>query len=146
MMQWYLIDETNGDSFGECLNTSSKAVAVREMVAQWNHLSDHDKKRRRSFYVAYMEANEDGIDYDSMDECVELSIPSRDISIDNGAHFSTVDNELMEQIEEHNLWDSIVEFMDENTREIVHNAFAPCSDRTFLETYLMLAPNDLVIG
>ena len=146
MKQWYLIDETNGDNFETCLNTSSKAVAVREMINQWNHLSDHDKKRRRSFYVAYMEANEDGIDYDSMDECVELSIPSRDISIDNGAHFSEVDDELMEQIEERNLWDNIVEFMDDETRELVHAAFAPCRVKTFLKNYLLLAPNDLIIG
>lgn len=146
MKQWYLIDETNGDTFCECLNTSSKAVAVREMVAQWDHLSEHDKKRRRSFYVAYMEANEDGIDYDSMDECVELSIPSRDISIDNGAHFREVDDELMEQIEENNLWDTIVELMDDETRKLVDDSVSPCSDRTFLKTYLLLAHDDLIVG
>lgn len=136
MIQWYLIDETNSDSFGECLNTSSKAVAVREMITQWNHLSNYDKKIRRRFYVSLTH---------DIDE-VRLSIPSRKISIDNGAHFSEVDDELMEQIEERNLWDTIVEFMDNETRELVHAAFAPCSDRTFLKNYLLLANNDLIIG
>lgn len=145
MMQWYLIDETNCDSFGECLNTSSKAVAVREMVSQWDHLSDHDKKRRKEFYIVLTEGDDICVDSDGIDE-VCLSIPSRKISIDNGAHFSEVDDELMEQIEENNLWDTIVEFMDNETRELVHMAFAPCSDRTFLKNYLLLANNDLIIG
>lgn len=41
---------------------------------------------------------------------------------------------------------TIVASMDDETRELVHNKLAPCSEIEFLEAYLELAPEDIVIG
>lgn len=41
---------------------------------------------------------------------------------------------------------NIAEYMDNDTREAVHNELAPCSDIEFLTRYLELAPDDLIIG
>ena len=42
--------------------------------------------------------------------------------------------------------DTLAYYMDDDTREQVHNAFAPCSDLEFLTEYLKLAPHDLISG
>lgn len=63
------------------------------------------------------------------------------ISISNGATYTTP----AEALEEISL-DTMAEYMDDDTRETVHNKFTPCSDVEFLERYLELAPNDLIIG
>lgn len=63
------------------------------------------------------------------------------ISIDNGHSYITP----AEALEEISL-DTMVEYMDDNTREIVHNELAPCTDVAFLRRYLVLAPSDLIIG
>lgn len=34
------------------------------------------------------------------------------------------------------IWESIVNLMDDETREAVHAEYAPCSKRWFLESYL----------
>lgn len=36
--------------------------------------------------------------------------------------------------------------MKQISREAVHNELAPCSDIEFLERYLELAPDDLIVG
>jgi len=40
-----------------------------------------------------------------------------------------------------NIWDAIVNYMDDEIREAVHMECAPCSKRYFLETYLEHDPN-----
>ena len=42
--------------------------------------------------------------------------------------------------------DTMAEYMDNDTREAVHNELAPCSDIEFLERYLEIAPDDLIVG
>lgn len=63
------------------------------------------------------------------------------ISINNGATYTTP----AEALEEISI-DTMAEYMDNDTREDVHNELAPCSDVEFLERYLELAPADLIIG
>ncbi len=63
------------------------------------------------------------------------------ISINNGATHTTP----AEALEEISI-DTMAEYMDDDTRETVHNEFAPCSDLEFLERYLEIAPDDLIIG
>lgn len=41
---------------------------------------------------------------------------------------------------------SHVWYNGDDTREAVHNELAPCSDIEFLERYLELAPDDLIVG
>ena len=43
-------------------------------------------------------------------------------------------------------WDAIVALMDDDTREEVHRAIAPCSEMEFLKEYLKRATEDLIIG
>ena len=63
------------------------------------------------------------------------------ISIDNGAHFVDVEEAVAGAD-----WDTIVNFMDDDTRETVHDELAPCSREDFLRRYLELAEDDLIIG
>ena len=63
------------------------------------------------------------------------------ISIDNGHSYVTA-SEALEAIS----LDTMTNYMDDDTREAVHNEIAPCADIEFLTRYLELAPDDLVIG
>ena len=63
------------------------------------------------------------------------------ISIDNG-HSYVDASEALEAIS----LDTMTNYMDDDTREAVHNECAPCTDVEFLTRYLELAPDDLVIG
>jgi len=65
------------------------------------------------------------------------------ISLDNGVTFSDADDLTDDQLTR--LWDVIVAYMDDNTREAVHAELAPCSKRDFLRRYLELAADDLII-
>ena len=69
----------------------------------------------------------------------------KQISIDNGYHYMTAE-EAMPEIMDRDLWDVIVNMMDDDTRETVHAELAPCSELDFLTRYLEIAPSDLVIG
>ncbi|QCI60650.1 hypothetical protein [Dysosmobacter welbionis] len=65
----------------------------------------------------------------------------KQISINNGATYTTA----AEALEEISL-DTMAEYMDDDAREAVHNELAPCSDIEFLERYLEIAPDDLIVG
>ena len=55
------------------------------------------------------------------------------------------DYTIQEAIEEVG-FETLVNFMDEETCEAVHNKFAPCTEEQFVEEYLKRAPYDLIIG
>ena len=63
------------------------------------------------------------------------------ISIDNGTNF-VEPKEAVSSIK----WDTIVNYMDDETREKVHDEIAPCTELEFLTRYLELADDDLIIG
>ena len=63
------------------------------------------------------------------------------ISIDNGRSFCEVE-EVLQAIE----WDVVVNYMDDNIRERVHDELAPCTEEEFLNRYLELSDDDLIIG
>lgn len=63
------------------------------------------------------------------------------ISINNGMSYTTPE----EALEALGL-DVLAHYMDDNTREALHYALAPCTDLEFLRGYLELAPCDLVVG
>ena len=65
----------------------------------------------------------------------------KQISINNGATYTPA----AEALEEISL-DTMAEYMDDDAREAVHNELAPCSDIEFLERYLEIAPDDLIVG
>ncbi len=67
--------------------------------------------------------------------------PMKQISINNGATYTTPADAL-KGID----IDTMAVYMDDDTREAVHAALAPCSDVEFLTRYLELAPDDLIIG
>lgn len=70
---------------------------------------------------------------------------SKEISLNNGRAYMTAE-EAMPEIMERGLWDVVVAFMDDETREKAHSLVAPCSELEFLEKYLELADEDLIIG
>lgn len=52
----------------------------------------------------------------------------------------------MIEINERNLWDVVANMMDDDTREKVHSEFAPCTEEEFLNGYLAISEDDLIIG
>lgn len=75
----------------------------------------------------------------------EEDVKMAKISLDNGHSFLDA-AEAMEEIKERDLWDVVVDRMDDEVREQVHADLAPCTDEEFLEAYLDMAREDLVIG
>jgi len=63
------------------------------------------------------------------------------ISIDNGNSWTTPEAAITTLG-----LDVIVNHMDDDTRETVHNELAPCTDVEFLKLYLEIANDDLIIG
>ena len=70
---------------------------------------------------------------------------AKEISLDNGITYMAAE-EAMDEINARNLWEVVVQMMDDETRELVHGELAPCTDAEFLERYLEIAPEDLIIG
>jgi hypothetical protein len=63
------------------------------------------------------------------------------ISIDNGNSWTTPEAAIATLG-----LDVIVNYMDDDTREAVHNEIAPCTEVEFLAAYLERATDDLIIG
>ena len=55
-------------------------------------------------------------------------------------------SEAMPEIMERNLWETVVNLMDDGIREAVADDMTPCSEETFLREYLKRANDDLVVG
>ena len=68
-----------------------------------------------------------------------------EISLDNGMTYQTA-AEAWPEIQERGLWETIVEMMDDDIRERIHDGLAPCSEVKFLEEYLKEAKTPLIIG
>ena len=68
-----------------------------------------------------------------------------EISLNNGNTYMNA-REAMPAIEQRGLWETVVNMMDDETREQVHTELAPCTELEFLKRYLELAPCDLIIG
>ena len=69
----------------------------------------------------------------------------KQISLNNGRSYMDA-SEAMPEIMERNLWDTVVNLMDDDTREAVAYDMAPCSEEEFLSAYLKRADDDLIIG
>lgn len=69
----------------------------------------------------------------------------KQISLDNGRSYMTA-AEAMPEIADRDLWDAVVNVMDDDTREAVHAELAPCTDLEFLTRYLDLASDNLIFG
>lgn len=67
------------------------------------------------------------------------------ISLDNGHTYQTAEH-AMQEIDDRNLWDVVVNAMDDDTREAVAYDLASCSNAEFLAEYLRRAADDLIIG
>jgi len=67
------------------------------------------------------------------------------ISLDNGNTFLTA-GEAIPEILSRNLWDDVVNMMDDGARETVSAELAPCTEEEFLTRYLEIAPENLIIG
>lgn len=67
------------------------------------------------------------------------------ISLDNGLSFMPACCAI-KIIKKYDLWDAIIEAMDNDTREDVHTEKAPCTEQCFLHAYLKKAKEDLILG
>lgn len=67
------------------------------------------------------------------------------ISLNNGRTYLPVKDAII-QINEQNLWNTVVNMMDDDTREKVHFDFSPCTEEEFLNAYLSISDYDLIIG
>jgi len=145
---WYLIDEC-GDIFDTPMRAKSPASAARELIQEWDRLSDGEKEKRTAFYAAYGTKGTQGdILYGDDGYTIEVNKTPRSVSLDNGNIYDSDVDYLMQEggpIEEGNLWDALVENMDDDTRELVSD-MDPVSEKQFLEWYLLLAPADLIVG
>lgn len=63
------------------------------------------------------------------------------ISIDNGSTWISAEEALNQMP-----LDTMAVYMDDDTREAIHAELAPCDDLEFLQAYLGLAKDDLIIG
>jgi hypothetical protein len=70
-----------------------------------------------------------------------IKVDPAQISVDNGNTFISAEAAL-EQV----AWDVIVNYMDDDIRQAVHDELAPCSELEFLKRYLQLSDDDLIIG
>ena len=70
---------------------------------------------------------------------------SRLISLDNGLSYQTA-TEAMPDIIRQDLWNIVINHMDDSTREAVHHELAPCTELEFLQRYLEIASHNLTIG
>lgn len=68
----------------------------------------------------------------------------KEISLNNGHSYMSAD-EAMPEILADDLWDVVVDRMDDDTREAVHAELAPCTELEFLTRYLELASADLTV-
>ena len=67
------------------------------------------------------------------------------ISLNNGFSWLSAED-AMSVIDKYDFWDTVVETMDDDTRESVHAELAPCSRLDFLRRYLELAQENLILG
>lgn len=65
----------------------------------------------------------------------------KNLSIDNGNTFVSPEEAL-----KHLSMETISFYMVDNVREFVHACFKGDSDADFIRAYLLLAPEDLIIG
>lgn len=78
----------------------------------------------------------------------------RQISLDNGRTYldaAEAIEKLKADAEEYEtpfekLWQNVADLMDDDLREQVHAELAPCTEEEFLERYLELSDEDLIVG
>ena len=74
MKKWYLIDECESGTWTELLDAETKEEAIFKAKAAWERLSDHDKKRRASFYICLASVDEDDVvDFNTATECIDIA-------------------------------------------------------------------------
>ena len=65
MKKYYLVDQKNGDIFTDIIPKRNAADAIIWAKAEWDAMSDYDKKQRQAYYVALGEEDEDlGYDFE----------------------------------------------------------------------------------
>lgn len=81
---------------------------------------------------------------DDLEECYRHRI-----SLDNGATWMTAEEaveDLRNGSDFSGDWETIVDHMDDELREYVHNELGECTEEEFLSRYLELSPDDLIVG
>jgi len=82
---------------------------------------------------------------DILEEIQEYYSKPRRVSLDNGNHYHTADTIPAEWLAGED-WETLVFYMDDESREAVVHGCVVDNNREFLAQYLERAPRDLVIG
>lgn len=122
-----------------------------DIPANWEEIADRLNK--------IIDARNIAEDHDAVNELWEsywngeLDRPKQ-ISLNNGRTYLSA-HEAIEALKEQEaetgtpfrkLWDVIAYQMDDDIRETVHMELAPCTEEEFLQRYLELSPDDLIIS
>lgn len=150
--QWVLIDERDGEIFEEPIPSDSKVFAARRLIDAWENLSRTERGHHKLSVVKAIMIGR-CVDYDSCEDAIEIT--DREINLSNGSgHWYSPDeadaiydgDEMVNDDWFTGCWDAIVNVMDDDTRELIHAAYAPCTNERFLRAYLRIAPADLIVG
>lgn len=108
MKKYYLVDQKNGDIFTDIIPKQNAVDAIIWAKAEWDALSDYDKKQRQACYVALGEEDEDlGYDFEEEEFIADIMKANiqihywLDMSPDGGYTLYTVGDDNI--IEEGNL-------------------------------------------
>ena len=145
------IDVENPESEGYALEEArylDSAVIMQYLnnLGSWDELPGTDELFNEMCIRMDIDADQYE-DYDSLFDALAYRQTISHISLDNGHTFLDVYNLTAEEKNDiDRLWDAIVGVMNHDTREQVHAELAPCNNIEFLQRYLELVDEDLVIG
>lgn len=144
-----MIDDDEEDGDFSSIYKGKVGVIIKEILADMEGVNGIGWIKRGKDAWNVLEKNCCiGLNLDSLKDIVE----SKQISIDNGLVYLSVDD-LFDQgylddegltIDE--IWDALVNLMEDEAREKTHAELAPCTKREFLTRYLELATEDLIFG
>lgn len=139
----YVVDiyAIGGDGIQLYFDSAEKAIERASDI--WGRLTPKEKLNRVGW--VYEAKDFDPEEDNPQDFWVRDLWTPGDISLDNGMTYQPA-AQAWPEIQERGLWDAIVEMMDDDIRERVHNRLAPCSEVEFLEAYLKEAKTPLIIG
>lgn len=74
MKKWYVVDDcisSKGETFTH--PAESREQALEKALAEWDHLSEHDKEIRDAFYIGYADSDDDGcVDFETMTDITDI--------------------------------------------------------------------------
>ena len=141
MKKYYLVDQRNGDIFTDIIPKRNAADAIIWAKAEWDVLSDYDKKQRQAYYVALGEEDED-LGYDFEEEEFIADIMKENIGLHYWLDLSLPNGDFILYTQGD---DNIIEEGNLQTIGADGDDWQNVLDEHF-EEYLGILPNEWEIG